>query len=299
VNKEGQLVFYDCGMMNELSPNVAKGFKEACFAVFGGGPFISQIQLDAAGKRLVDALELMGVLAKGADRLSVEKLARYFIRTFKDVQLGKGATNIKTTLGQDLQALTDQQVFRFPSTFTFIFRSFASVDGIGKGLDPGKFDIPKLAQPFIEELTEDGETALTKFTSRFGSATGLNLQDIDVAVSQPKKVAYLEQTLRAMEQGNLKIRVRSLENEMALSRLALSQSVTNKLLVTILLLNLGLARVTAVPAAVYLAGASFFGLQAGVATLSISAFDKKNAKYEAKDFGDEAAKKEADEDEKA
>ena len=53
-----------------------------------------------------------------ADRLSVEKLARYFIRTFKDVQIGKKAGNIKTTLGADLQALTDQQVFRFPSTLS-------------------------------------------------------------------------------------------------------------------------------------------------------------------------------------
>ena len=84
--------------MNELKPNVAAGFKEACFAVFGGGPFISQIQLDAAGKRLVDALEQMGVLAKSADRLAVEKLARFFIRTFKDVQVrasrggGRGPT---------------------------------------------------------------------------------------------------------------------------------------------------------------------------------------------------------------
>lgn len=50
VDRSGNLVYYDCGMMNELSPTVAKGFKEACFAVFGGGPFISQIQLDAAGK---------------------------------------------------------------------------------------------------------------------------------------------------------------------------------------------------------------------------------------------------------
>ena len=103
VNREGKLVYYDCGMMNELKPNVADGFKEACFAVFGGGPFISELQLAKNAKRLVDALEVMGVLAKSADRLSVEKLARYFIRTFKDIQQGKGAANIKSTLGADLQ----------------------------------------------------------------------------------------------------------------------------------------------------------------------------------------------------
>lgn len=123
-------------MMNELQPNVFEGFKEACAAIFGGGPFISELQLASNAKRLVDALELMGVLAKSADRLAVEKLARYFIRTFKNVQQGKAAGNIKTTLGADLQALTEQQVFRFPSTFTFIFRAFTSIDGIGKGLDP-------------------------------------------------------------------------------------------------------------------------------------------------------------------
>ena len=237
---EGNLVFFDCGMMNELQPNVANGFKEACFAVFGGGPFISQIQLDAAGKRLVDALETAGVLAKSADRLSVEKLARYFIRTFKDVQLGKAPSNIKTTLGADLQALTDQQVFRFPSTFTFIFRSFASIDGIGKGLFT-EFDLSKSAQPFIEELTEEGAptTEFGKFLDRAGAATGLRVADVNTAITQPKKVAYLEQTVRAMEQGNLKIRVRSLENEQALQRLTLSQGITNKLLVATVLLNIG------------------------------------------------------------
>ena len=197
-DSDGNLVYFDCGMMNELQPNVAKGFKEACFATFGGGPFISEIQLDAAGKRLVDALEQMGVLAKSADRLAVEKLARFFIRTFKDVQLGKSAGNIKTTLGQDLQALTDQQVFRFPSTFTFIFRAFASIDGIGKGLSPDKFDIAKSAQPFIEGLTEDDgpQDDLSKFLSRAGAATGLRPADLDTAITQPKKVAYLEQTVR-------------------------------------------------------------------------------------------------------
>ncbi|KAL1527165.1 hypothetical protein AB1Y20_015845 [Prymnesium parvum] len=284
VNKEGQLVYYDCGMMNELQPNVAAGFKEACFAVFGGGPFISEIQLDAAGKRLVDALELMGVLAKGADRLSVEKLARYFIRTFKDIQMGKAASNIKTTLGADLQALTEQQVFRFPSTFTFIFRAFTSVDGIGKGLDP-KFDIPKLAQPFINELTEaDKGTDFEKWTGRLSKATGLNSQDIDTAISQPRKVAYLEQTIRAIEQGSLKIRVRSLENEQALARLALGQGMTNKLLVSSLFLNLGLARVGALSPVVWLGLAGVFAAQAGATALSIKMFDKKASRYVSKDF---------------
>ena len=104
-------------------------------------------------KQLVDGVEEAGVLAKGSDRLAVEKLARYFMRSFKNNQLGKSSGNIKQTLGVDLQTLTENDSFRFPSTFTFIFRAFASVEGIGKGLDED-FDIGKLAQPFIEKFTD-------------------------------------------------------------------------------------------------------------------------------------------------
>ena len=91
--------------------------------------------------------------------------------------------------------------------------------------------------------------------------------------------------MRSMEQGQLKIRVRSLENEQALTRLQLSTDVGNKLLMSTLLLNLAVGRVGAVPAALWYAGAGFFGLQAGTTALSIKAFDKKRAKNESKDFG--------------
>ena len=111
---------------------------------------------------------------------------------------------------------------------------------------------------------------------------------MDTAITQPKKVAYLEQTVRAIEQGNLKIRVRSLENERALARIALSQQITNKLLVGIVLLQLGLARATAFPS-LFLVGAGAFGAQALGAAASIKIFDKKAARYEAKDFGDATA----------
>ena len=107
-------------------------------------------------KQLVDAVETAGVLAKGADRLSSEQLARYFIRAFKDKQLGKDRSDgpgIKSTLGTELQALTESQVFRFPSTFTFIFRAIASIDGIGKGLDED-YDLGEFAQPFVTKLKQ-------------------------------------------------------------------------------------------------------------------------------------------------
>jgi len=57
------------------------------------------------------------------------------------------------------------------------------------------------AQPFIEELTEDGAptSEIGKLLDRAGAVTGLRTQDINTAVQQPKKVAYLEQTVRAME----------------------------------------------------------------------------------------------------
>ena len=56
-----------------------------------------------------------------------------------------------------------------------------------------------------------------------GKLTGLNAKDVNVAVTSPRRIAYIEETLRDMEQGNLKIRVRSLENEKSLDRISLQQ----------------------------------------------------------------------------
>lgn len=109
-------------------------------------------------------------------------------------------------------------------------------------------------------------------------------QDIDSALTQPKKVAYLEETIRAMEQGQLKIRVRSIENEQALSRLALSTELTHKMLLASVLLNLGLAGVGVVPRMVWFVGAAGMGAQALVTNLKIALSDKKAAKYESKEF---------------
>ena len=290
VDTEGNLVYYDFGMMDELKPNVRSGFRTFCKALFAGGPMISDLDLSKNSKDLVDGVEEAGVLARGADRLAVEKLAKYFMRSFKNKQLGKSSSNIKQTVGTDLQTLTENNVFRFPSTFTFIFRSFVSIEGIGKGLDKN-YDIGQLAQPFVEKFidTEKGfTTEAEKNIDIFKKATGLNIPDLNTAVTSPKKIAYIEETMRSIEAGDLKIRVRSLENEKSLERMALTQGRIENLMVASLLLNAaGFASAPLVSSA-GLVGAAVFGFKAFMENAKIKKFDKTQAKFVATKFeGDE------------
>jgi len=288
VDGEGKLVYYDFGMMDELKPNVRSGFRKFCTALFKGGPMISNLDLSKNAKSLVDGVEEAGVLAKGADRLAVEKLAKYFMRSFKNKQLGKTSDNIKESIGTDLQTLTENNVFRFPSTFTFIFRSFASIDGIGKGLDKD-YDIGKLAQPFVEKFTDVQEgysSEAEKSFSLFSKATGLNLPDINTAVTSPKKIAYIEETLRSIESGDLKIRVRSLENEKSLERMVLQQSRLENLMIASVFLNVAGLATRSIFSYSSLVGAAAFGFQAFMANAKIKKFDKTQAKYVKTKFAD-------------
>lgn len=281
VNEKGQLVFYDFGLMDELKPNVRQGFRTFCKALFAGGPKINDIQLARNAKDLVRGVEQAGVLSRDADRLAVEKLARFFMRTFKDKQLGKKGANIKETLGNDLQILTENNSFRFPSTFTFIFRAFASVEGIGKALDPD-FDIGKFAQPFVEKFTDAQKgygSKSEKNLAIFKKATGLNTDDIETAISQPRKVQYIEETLREMEAGNLKIRVRSLENEKALERMSLRQSVTQNVVLASLMFNLANLSTRAVVVYPSVVGGAVFLLKILISSMAVKKFDKTQAKY--------------------
>lgn len=161
-------------------------------------------------------------------------------------------------------------------------------EGIGKGLD-NDFQIGKLAQPFIEKFTDSQKysSEAEKSFSIFGKATGLNPTDIETAVTSPRKIAYIEETLRSMQEGSLKIRVRSLENEKSLERMTMTQARSENLLLATIFLNVaGFATKRVLTGAGY-AGFAFFIFQALMANTKVKKFDKTQAKFLQTSFTEE------------
>ena len=115
----------------------------------------------------------------------------------------------------------------------------------------------------------------------------LHRDDINTAVTSPRKIAYIEETMRSMENGTLKIRVRSLENEKALERMELTQGRMENILLASVMLNVAGIAGGPIVSAVGLAGAANFGFQAFMTNTKIKKFDKTQAKFVQTKFVDD------------
>lgn len=145
-------------------------------------------------------------------------------------------------------------------------------------------------RPFIEKFTAEQKgytSGAEKSFNLFQKATGLNKDDINSAVTSPRKIAYIEETMRSMENGTLKIRVRSLENEKALERMALTQGRMENILLASVLLNIAGIASGPIVATVGITGAAGFGFQAFMANTKIKKFDKTQAKFVQTKFVDD------------
>jgi len=245
----GRLVYYDFGMMDEITGNLREGLVDLILGIYEYEP-----DLKDTTKDVLRAAEKMGILSPNADPVPIERIARYFLEDFANTQQGKREwtkdkskedqkaerAERRKVLGESLLSVGDDVPFKFPATFTFVFRAFTSLDGIGKGLNKD-YDLTKLTVPYLRNLSTIKYGSETRALAiGFAEKTGLNNKDIFSVVKGPKNMQYVANTLEKMERGELKVRVRALEAEQRLQRLELQSENNMAAVAAGLLFNTGL-----------------------------------------------------------
>jgi predicted unusual protein kinase regulating ubiquinone biosynthesis (AarF/ABC1/UbiB family) len=199
VSAEGALIFYDFGMMGQIKSGVREQLMNTLFGI---------AQKDA--NQVVISLVELGAIAPVDDMGPVRRSIQYMLDHFMDKPFENQSVS---AISDDLYEIAYNQPFRFPATFTFVMRAFSTLEGVGKGLDP-EFNFMEVAKPFAMQIMTNGN----------GSADGNSfLNELGRQAAQVGSTAFglprrLEYTLDKLEQGDLRLRVRSIETERLLRR---------------------------------------------------------------------------------
>jgi predicted unusual protein kinase regulating ubiquinone biosynthesis (AarF/ABC1/UbiB family) len=208
VSPGGELIFYDFGMMGQITSNLREKLMETLFGI---------TQKD--GDRVVKSLIAMGAIAPTGDIGPVRRSVQYMLDNFMDQPFENQSI---ASISDDLYEIAYDQPFRFPATFTFVMRAFSTLEGVGKGLDP-EFNFMEVAQPFAMQLMSNGNLPNTA-NSIFNEFSRQAVQVGSSAFGLPGRI---EDTLEKLEQGDLRMRVRLAETDRALRRMSNVQMGTN------------------------------------------------------------------------
>jgi len=208
VSPEGKLIFYDFGMMGQITSNLREKLMQTLFG-------IAQKDADRVVKSLVD----LGALTPTGDMGAVRRSIQYMLDHFMDKPFEEQSV---AAISDDLYEIAYDQPFRFPATFTFVMRAFSTLEGVGKGLDP-EFNFMEVAQPFAMQLMS--ETNLSETTNSLFNEFGRQAAQVSsTALGLPRRI---EDTLDRLDQGDLRMRVRATETDRILRRVSNVQMGTN------------------------------------------------------------------------
>ncbi|KAL2521505.1 ABC2-like protein 13 [Forsythia ovata] len=286
----GRLIFYDFGMMGSISSNIREGLLETFYGVY-----------EKDSDKVLQAMVQMGVLVPTGDMTAVRRTAQFFLNSFEErlaaqrrerematAELGFKKPLSKeeivekkkqrlAAIGEDLLAIAADQPFRFPATFTFVVRAFSVLDGIGKGLDP-RFDITEIAKPYALELLKFREAGIEVVVKDFRKRWDRQSRAFYNLFRQADRVEKLAEIIQRLEQGDLKLRVRTLESERAFQRVATVQNTVGSAVAAGSLINLATIlylNSIRTPAMIAYIFCAFFGFQVLIGIFKVKKFDQR------------------------
>ncbi|KAL7128581.1 hypothetical protein ABFS83_13G005000 [Erythranthe nasuta] len=224
IDVDESLIYYDFGMMGDIKSFTRQRLLDVFYAVY---------EKDA--KKVMQGLIDLGALQPTGDLSAVRRSVQFFLDNLLNQRPDQQQT--LSAIGEDLFAIATDQPFRFPSTFTFVLRAFSTLEGIGYTLDPD-FSFPKIAAPYAQELLDlkqqrSGTQLVQEIRKQANDARSST-------ISMPSRIQKIEDIVKQLENGDLKLRVRVLESERAARKATILQMATIYTVFGGTLLNIGM-----------------------------------------------------------
>ncbi|MBO8243084.1 AarF/ABC1/UbiB kinase family protein [Prochlorococcus marinus XMU1411] len=202
VSREGKLIFYDFGMMGNISNNLQTRL---------GGMVKAAALRDASS--LVSQLQQAGLISKDIEVGPVRRLVRLML---KEALTPPFSPNIIEKLSGDLYELVYETPFQLPVDLIFVMRALSTFEGVGRMLDPG-FNLVSVTKPYLIELMTSNNQTPNDLINQFGRQVG---ELGSKAVGIPKRI---DESLERLEQGDLQLQIRMGESDRQFKKMFTAQ----------------------------------------------------------------------------
>ena len=202
VSNSGKLIFYDFGMMGNISNKLQSSL----------GSMVKAAALRDASS-LVSQLQQAGLISKDIDVGPVRRLVRLML---KEALTPPFSPNIIEKLSGDLYELVYETPFQLPVDLIFVMRALSTFEGVGRMLDPG-FNLISVTKPYLIELMTSNNQTTNDFINQFGRQVG---ELGSKAVGIPKRI---DESLERLEQGDLQLQIRMGESDRQFKKMFTAQ----------------------------------------------------------------------------
>jgi len=202
VSNSGKLIFYDFGMMGNISNNLQKRI----------GSMVQAAAIRDATS-LVKQLQEAGLISKGIDIGPVRRLVRLML---KEALTPPFSPNIIEKLSGDLYELVYETPFQLPVDLIFVMRALSTYEGVGRMLDP-EFNLVSVTKPYLISFMTSNNQSPNDLINQLGRQVG---EIGSKAVGIPKRI---DDSLERLEQGDLQLQIRMGESDRQFKRMFTAQ----------------------------------------------------------------------------